>query len=1249
MDLNEWADRLPARSELPRIIYRLIHETVEQIDSLSFPCAEDTQLPGWDGRVEVPVGNQYVPAGISRWEVKVSQNSTTEANRDYEKRTANPGDVDPTESTFVFATLRRWSGKDSWVQEKRDEGKWKEVRAYDAADLAAWLSLAPATLTWLSTSLGKQPRGVRDLENEWLGWSEITNPPISIELVLAGREETAHKVQAWLSGSNSHLSLQADSQEDAFAVFAASALSLHLEKREHVLARTVVVSEVGAWDQLIGTRSPLILLSRLNDSCAVARARRYGHRVFVPLGATESAPKDALCTRRLSRRQASEALRAMGLDGDMAWRMASLARRGLKAFQRRFAVAAGDRKPSWAVDDDALALCPLILAGAWQAENKEDRAAIELLSDKAYDDVEHVLRKWSNHSDPPVRFVEGLWVTTSIEDSYSLLKSVMPARVVSALRDVAIEVLGTVERKFIMPKGERFLAEFKGMAPTFSQSLRKGLADTLALAATRWDDEVGPGGWQSCAGKVVSSLLSLANADWLRWASISDLLPLLAEAAPSEFLSAAEAGLNPTVENPTLLRLFEEDQDSPIFASSPHTGLLWALETLAWSPQHLSRTTLLLGGLACRDPGGKLANRPSASLRGIFLPWRPCTTATIEERLGALDLLRAREPDVSWKLLFSILPEHHSVGEFNARPRWRDWSVDSERPIMEAEYLRLISEFVDRMLIDAQYAGGRWADLSSRIDDLPPELHELVLDKLSKLQHADLTDECRAQVWHALRRQVSRHRSFQHAEWALPTDRVDKLAEVSNRFEPESVFERYGWLFDHRPALPEGREGDYEAYEKAVEEHRLIAVRAFLAHSGISGLAEFAERAPQPQFVGIALGLDDAFNSERNEQEVLERYLASNSKALATLVSGFGWARVRAKGSDWVKRHLDSDAGKRWSPQKRAALLMSLSCEGSTFEYISKLNPEDDEAYWSMVNPWYIANAEDAERAVGKLIEARRAGAACRILSFLSRDVLSAVRPGFIAEALEGLLAGDPDTVAGNHDTESLLRVLVESEAFDRNRVAWIEWALLPAIDHKSPKVLHNLLATDPGFFVSVVCWMCGRMEGDAVDSPAEKLISRAHLLLRSWRQVPGTQADNSIDATVLKEWTVAVRADLRAKQLLPFGDEMIGQLFSGSPVGVDSAWPHEAVRDLIEEHMSDDLEEGLMIGKFNSRGVVWCSPEGGGEDERSLSIEYQRHATIVRKGPWPRTAAMLDRMAARQRDSARYMDRRSELEQDLG
>jgi hypothetical protein len=175
---------------------------------------------------------------------------------------------------------------------------------------------------------------------------------------------------------------------------------------------------------------------------------------------------------------------------------------------------------------------------------------------------------------------------------------------------------------------ERWRAALDKKLPKYSHQLRTGLAETLVLFGAKSDagfipDSVGP---TRRAERVVQKLL-YDNADWKRWASLSDHLPLLAEACPEAFLKAVKNDLRRS--NPELLKLFEQE-GGLLLPSSPHTGLLWALETLAWEPSLLTKVSLILARLAEIDPDGQLTNRPRNSLQEIFLPWLPHTTALVK-------------------------------------------------------------------------------------------------------------------------------------------------------------------------------------------------------------------------------------------------------------------------------------------------------------------------------------------------------------------------------------------------------------------------------------------------------------------------------------------------------------------------------------------------------------------------------------------------------------------------------------------
>lgn len=92
-------------------------------------------------------------------------------------------------------------------------------------------------------------------------------------------------------------------------------------------------------------------------------------------------------------------------------------------------------------------------------------------------------------------------------------------------------------------------------------------------------------------------------------------LPLYAEAAPTEFLSIIERDLKTST--PAVFGLLRP-AGSGIFGSPSRTGLLWALEGLAWSPETLPRTVLILARLAQIEINDNWVNKPAHSLAAIF-------------------------------------------------------------------------------------------------------------------------------------------------------------------------------------------------------------------------------------------------------------------------------------------------------------------------------------------------------------------------------------------------------------------------------------------------------------------------------------------------------------------------------------------------------------------------------------------------------------------------------------------------------
>lgn len=1253
-DLNLWADRLDARSRFPQLIRRLILATDSGITKISFAAEEGTQLGGWDGITHSDQGNAFVPEGAAGWELGVNRAAKGKADEDYEKRTQDPLRLKQAETTFIFSTLRRWGGKDDWSHTKRDEGLWGEVRAYDADDLAAWLEQAPAVHVWISHHVGKHPIGIRDLETFWADWAEVTAPPLSPALSLAGRDEVAEKLLSWVAAIATVVAVHAESRDEALAIFAASIKNLPINEKEAVLSRTLVVDDAMAWSHLVSSPQPLILIPLFDDRKNVTRAVQSGHHVLIPLGRSDSSSATALSVPRPSREQAKGALEAMGLPEGRANTLAGVARRSMTSLRRELAVAREVQQPPWASPAEASALIPALLAGSWDESNPADCEIVAKLARSTYDQVSRALQRWAHEPDAPVRNVGTIRFLVSREDAWSLLSRYLTQQDLAAFEATVLNVLGEPDPRYDLPDDKRYLAGIYGKELPHSGLIRQSLAETLALMGARSNpsglalfEAPLPTGY---VASIVRRVLDKAMNDWKLWASLSDILRLLAEAAPDSFLEEVERGSSGN--EPILARLFSKT-DNSLFVSSPHTGLLWALEVVAWNPDYLSRAARALAKLAGLDPGGRLVNRPQNSLREIFLPWHPSTAANAGRRFAALDLLRVREPEVAWTLLCNLLPETlGGIAHPTAKPRWRDWAPDHQPSATWANIFEAYHGIIDRLVADAGADGKRWRDLIDHLPGLPPAQMDAIIKQVASLDAAVLDDEDREHVWKQLQSLITRHREFPDAGWAMSAEQIAKLDEIQLRFTPLDPVRKHAWLFTRGPIPILGRRGDWREGERLTAEARTSAAKELADQGGATYLLEIASRIEDPWQLGYTLGRSDLLADD--EETLFVEGLASREDARQMLTRGFTVGRSRTRAAAWITTAYEKFA-ETWTPEQTADFFIGAPFEVSTWERVESAGGEVERLYWHQLFDARLENTIDCLRAVNKLLEHGRPHLAVSLLGMYEDEAEAGVTPELAIEALAAAIPAPLDRAVNltmhSYYVGRLFDAIEKSGKVDEDRLAGLEWAYSGLLEHdRPPRILYQRLARSPEFFVEILRLGFKHEDEERGEvSDAEAAQARVGWkLLEKWNTLPGLQDDGSLDATALSEWVRQARDLAATHGRRTIADQQIGSVLQSSPVDDDGLWPHRAVRDLLEELENREIETGLRIAIYNGRGVVTRSLDAGGVQERALAEKYQQYAEGL-ADRWPRTAAVLRTVANMYKAEARHEDEEAELREDLG
>ena len=514
----------------------------------------------------------------------------------------------------------------------------------------------------------------------------------------------------------------------------------------------------------------------------------------------------------------------------------------------------------WNQHEYASELAIANLLGAWNELNKADlQIARQLANEEDYAKWIPKLREMLQQAISPVTFMNGRWQVMDRKGMWQALGGRVFDDTLDALKQCVITVLSERDPRFDLPPDKRFAANIYLKIPKYSNGLRKGLAETLALLGTN------PGALtnfspqhQGCKPKDTAVLAVreiFENADWVLWGSLNDLLPTLAEAAPNEFLDAVENALD---QSPCPFEELFSQEGAPITGSNYMTGLLWALETLAWDVDYLVRVCVILSDLATRDFGGPWSNRPANSLTTILLPWLPQTTAPMVKRRVAVETLRTEFPAVAWNLLSNLLSEQHQISSGTRKPEWQNTIPDDwEDRVTQEEHRKQITSYAEMAVSIASNDIDKLAQLIGDLDSLPKSSLDKLLEHLSSADICGKSEDQRLKLWSQLTELASRHRRFSNEEWAFDGECVSRIEDVATKLAPENPFHLHRRLFSHNDlALYEGTWGDPQQEQKLdqhrqkLNQRRQQAIKEILAYGGIDMVLQFAESVESSWDVG---------------------------------------------------------------------------------------------------------------------------------------------------------------------------------------------------------------------------------------------------------------------------------------------------------------------------------------------------------------------------------------------------------------
>ncbi len=1211
--IEDWADKdLDARSHLAVLLRKLVHSTGRELRQIDFPGYDNAQRKGWDGWVEAVAATAWIPEGLSGWEFGTTADPEKKANGDYARRITAVPPEERAQMTLVFVTPRNWPGKTRWAKDKNAAREWKTIRAYDASDLEQWLETSVSAQVWLAEKLTVQTEGFQTLEQCWREWASASRPPMSPEIFAPSIAAYTETLKRWLTQPPERpFVVAADSRDEALAFLARLFLQDAIPRLTEDLP--VVFDSPSTLKTLVSSSAPFIpIVSTDEAERELATAYRRLHCIVVrPRNAINSEPDIALDLLR--HEPFEKALTSMSVQGDRIDQLGRESGYSPTILRRRLSEIDAIRTPTWAKDvDTARALIPMALIGAWHARSDADCEILSRLGERPYHQVDEAVARLRTVDDSPVWSVDQYRGVASKIDALFAVNGFVTERDLSNFFELATCVLSETDPALELPVDQQWMAGVYGKIRNHSAALRQGVCETLVILAvhgnnlfrTRLGVDV-----ELCISTLIHDLLTPLTLEKLL--SQDDDLPRYAEAAPDKVLTILEADLRQP--EPVVLGLLKPVESGP-FGGCPRTGLLWALEVLAWKPDNLSRVSGVLAQLSRTVINDNWMNKPIASLQAIYRYWMPQTAASLDARIRALEALTRNFPDIGWQICLDQFSPGSQIGSDSYRPHWRNDASGAGQVLTHGEIRAFVRKALDLAIAWPHHDGQTLGDLVEHLVIMTEEDQQAVWDLIDSWSEIQTDEQAKATLRERIRRFAFTRRGRKQG---LNKATRDRAREASAKLTPHDPITRHGWLFA-KHWVEESREEiedddlDYSKRGERVHQQRLVAMKEIWAERGFEGTMALL-RVSQPEVVGSYTGLCVTDPAEAAELVVSLLDAPADPEGRSDgYLRGFLHAvepHVQPVILTTIARAADTETVAR--------LFRCAPFGDATWRLLDAQASQIRQLYWREVMPqWHRFTETELNEAIDRLLEVQRPRVAFDAVHMDFRRIETSRLKRLMTALPRGSEPEGTFRLESYHIAEALKELDGRADV-THDEMAQFEFLYLRALDHSEHGIpnLERQMTESPALFVQAVTLAYKRSDdgqdppGWRPDDPEQRAVGAlsAHHLLEKMRRIPGSKND-VIDAAALRKWLTEARRLCAEHARADIGDQRIGQLLAQAPPEPSSSlWPCRAVCEAMEAVASEHIGRGFHTGVYNSRGVHLRGE--GGDQERELAVKYRKWA----------------------------------------
>lgn len=1212
-DIENWANTIDCKYHLPHLIRRLILATIDNnsIKNIHFPYGEEVQTGGFDGELITESDNMFVPLGESVWEFGTTKVKGKKANSDYEKRKQDTLGKNPVDTTYININAKKYRDKNKWVEEKKNERFWKDVKYIDAIDIEQWLELAPTVELWLAEKLRKPTLGIYTDEEYWKLWSENKSTIIAPEILLGdSRFNEIETVKSFLSNNENVLYIKSITTDEAVAF----PLAVINQLNNIVDIKTVVIDNRESFSKFTQTDKQLIIIVKFKiESIDLNGAVQNGHKLIIPLSLSDEATSSEKIQLPIVSRETFETgLKNMGINSEQARILTKNSGRNISVLKRLLKFD-DTTKPKYldGVEVKVKDIIPILLINRFSENLDGDKEIIQKLSGKSSEEYIQFLRILVTLEDSPVYYINGVWRLVSPTDAWLYFAKYVTKQDLTNFQDLCLEVLSEVLYKYtLLLENRGNLYQTSENRTKYSSKLREGICETLVVISV-FGEKYELESISSISSYIDNIVQIILEKDVLVWRSLSSNLVLLAEASPNIFLNNLER----IIKDKSVSSFFELEKG--FFTSSNDLApLLWCLDIIAWFPEHLMRVSKALCEIILISPESfPTSNTPLNNLRNIYRAWYPQTNANAEDRKKILEILIKKFPDILYGLLYSLAGNQHNTAFHTPRPKWRLFSELREIRVSQREVYYMRDFSISNIIEMSKNNIDRILSLIDLLDEMECGTMDKALNVIGN--SADFDEESKKEIYHKFRKFIGNHRSCPTAHWALPTKILEKIEQTALEFKPEDDILNESYIFEeHNPEFLEGRQGnDFRKHNKEIFLRRLQFVGAVIDKYGIDKIFYLASKIEHPYLYGNVLALSDKISQE--DKQAIYKLIESGDKNSLALVEAF--VRISENRTDLKTQTdvLDGLIKSGLSIQGIVDFLNFLRGRIDLWKFVSDLkNKEVEKLYWKAQQGFiHTESTEELFYALDKLEQYNKPFTFLNTLGCGAYEHKNILTSDEVLSALEKVsLANFDDTSHFDHyHFRNLLDFLYSKNDYDIERGAKIESKFIFVFTEGSyrpkPENLFKLMSQKPDVYFGIVSQSYFPDEDELREAEIEKIKDNSNfqeILITGWKildsfnLIPSLQKDGTLDSDIFKEWVCGVRELAKNNHRIKTTDGCIGRLLAKYPIDMkeNKGFPTE-IYDIIEEVETDEIRVAFETQISNNLGSTTRGAFEGGNIER--------------------------------------------------